>query len=126
MLPVSVYIIYSWCNSLEKYRRDLLSDDKHKINSSCVKLGRAWDTSAVKLLLRKALDPRISHRLPFYATSVNHNRLNALEKISGKDVRAGTSSFGADTTATLYYLRWAIEKGYIKDSSEVDIRYYIR
>ena len=62
---VAVYNIYSSCNSMEKYKRDLLSDNPEKINKACVRLGQAKDKSAVKLLLTKSLDPRISHHFRF-------------------------------------------------------------
>src|SRR5262245_60960325 len=104
-------IIVSCDKSSKQYKADLLSDEKYKINMACLVLGERKDTSAVKLLLTKILDPRISHSLKFYGMSVNYCRLIALKKISGLDIGHKIDQFGPDTSATLFYLNWAVEKG---------------
>jgi hypothetical protein len=121
---LSGFILINSCNSTENYKRDLLSDDKNKIDKACFELGEAKDTSAVKLLLTKALDPRISHDIRFKGMSVNYCRLIALKKISGIDIGRKINQFGPDTTATLFYLNWAVKQRHLKDTSEVDISYF--
>lgn len=117
------FVFFFSCTSREKYKRDLLSDDKTKIDRACYELGEAKDTSAVRLLLTKALDPRISTNLRFKGMSVNYCRLGALRKISGIDIGRKIDQFGTDTAATLFYLDWAVKQGYLKDKGEVDIYY---
>ncbi len=112
------------CISNEKYKRDLLSDDKEKIDMACYKLGERRDTSAIKLLFTKILDPRISNDLRFKGMSVNYCRLISLKKISGVDFRRKIDQFGPDTTATLFYLDWAVKEGFLRGKNEVDILYY--
>ncbi len=53
------------CTSNEKYKKDLLSDDKAKIDVACYKLGELRDLSAIKPLFTKILDPRMSNDLRF-------------------------------------------------------------
>lgn len=117
-------ILLTSCTSTEKYKNDLLSDNKNKIDNACYELGELKDTSAIKLLLTKALDPRISTNLKFKGMSVNYCRLGALKKISGVDIGRRFDQFGPDTVATNFYLEWAVKQGYLKDKSEVDINYY--
>jgi hypothetical protein len=116
-------ILLTSCTSSEKYKKDLLSDDINKIDNACYELGELKDTSAIKLLLTKALDPRISHNLKFKGMSVNYCRLGALKKISGVEIGRKIDQFRCDTTATQFYLDWAVEHGYLKDRNEVDINY---
>lgn len=117
------FILLNSCKSTEKYKKDLLSDDKDKIDKACHELGEAKNTSAVKLLLTKALDPRISHNVRFKGMSVNYCRLMALKKISGVHIGRKIDQSGPDTLATLFYLDWAIKQGHINDRNEVDITY---
>ncbi|GAB3578771.1 hypothetical protein [Hymenobacter daeguensis] len=124
VLLFSGFAFFVSCTPAAKYKRDLLSDDKTKIDEACYELGEAKDTSAIKLLLTKALDPRISHNLRFYGMTVNYCRLGALKKISGIDNGQKIDRFWPDTAATLFYLNWAVENGYLKDTGEVNIYYY--
>jgi hypothetical protein len=124
MLSVIATILLISCTSPEKYKKDLLSDDKNKIDNACYELGELRDTSAIKPLLAKALDPRISTNLKFKGMSVNYCRLGALKKISGVDIGRKIDQFGPDTAATNFYLDWAVKQGYLKDKNEVDINYY--
>jgi len=112
------------CTLTEKYKQDLLSDDQNKIDEACYKLGEAKDTSAVKLLLTKILDPRMSTNIRFKGMTVNYCRLSALKKISGVDIGRKFDQFGVDTVATNFYIDWAVRQGYLKDKIEVDISYY--
>jgi hypothetical protein len=112
------------CTSNEKYKKDLLSDDRTKIDMACYKLGEIRDTSAIKPLFKKILDPRISNDLRFKGMSVNYCRLMALRKISGVDVGREIDQFRVDTVATLFYLDWAVRQGFLNGKDEVDIYYY--
>jgi hypothetical protein len=116
-------IILLSCTSREKYKQDLLSDDKTKIDIACFELGELKDTSAVKPLFAKILDPRVSTNLRFKGMSVNYCRLGALKKISGVDIGRKIDQFGPDTAATLFYLDWAVKEGFLKSKDEVDIYY---
>ena len=83
LLSVIASISFTACSSSEDYKKDLLSDNQNKIDNACYELDELKDTSAVKPLLTKALDPRISTNLKFKGMSVNYCRLVALKKISG-------------------------------------------
>jgi hypothetical protein len=107
----------------EKYKQDLLSDDKIKIDKACYELGELKDTSSIRLLFTKILDPRISNDLRFKGMSVNYCRLIALRKISGIDIGRKIDQLGPDTAATYFYLDWAIKSGYLKSKSDIDIFY---
>jgi len=120
---VPAIILLASCTSTEKYKKDLLSNDKDKIDNACYELGELKDTSAVRPLLTKALDPRISHKLKFKGMSVNYCRLTALKKISGADMERRIDQFGPDTAATQFYLDWAVKQGYLKDKNEIEINY---
>jgi hypothetical protein len=112
------------CTSTEEYKKDLSSENIDKIDQACYELGKAHDTSAIKPLLVKALDPRMTTDLRFYGMTVNYCRLTALSKITGEDVIRPFDKFKVDTAATLFYLNWAIKHGHIKDTNSVDIYYY--
>jgi hypothetical protein len=112
------------CNSMEKYKKDLYSDNINLIDRACYELGEAKDTSAVKPLLISALDPRTSTNLYFKGMTVNYCRLVALKKISGVDIGRKMDQFAVDTAATNFYLNWAVKQGYLKDKKEIDINYY--
>lgn len=116
-------ILFTSCTLTGEYKKDLLSDDINKIDAACYELGEAKDNSAIKPLLTKALDPRISTNLRFKGMSVNYCRLAALKKITGSDIGRKFDQFGPDTAATIYYVDWAVKKGYLKDKNEVDINY---
>ncbi len=116
-------ILLTACTSTDRYKADLLSDDKNKIDKACYELGEAKDISAVKPLLTKALDPRLSTNMEFKGMSVNYCRLTALRKISGADLGRKIDQFGSDTIATLFYLEWAVKHGFLKNRNEVDISY---
>jgi hypothetical protein len=111
------------CNDKDIYKRDLLSNDIDKIDEACFKLGEAKDTSAVKLLLINILDPRMSTNLRYKGMTVNYCRLGALRKIAGTDFGRKIDQFKVDTIATNIYLDWAVRKGYIRNTGEVDIYY---
>ena len=87
-------------------------------------MGELKDTSAIKPLLTKILDPRISNSLEFKGLTVNYCRLVALKKISGMDSGRKFDQGRPDTLATLFYLDWAIENGYLSTRNDVDIYYY--
>jgi hypothetical protein len=123
-LFIGYFFLYS-CNSTEKYKQDLLSDDQNKIDEACFKLGKARDTSAIKLLLTKILDPRMSTNIFFKGMTVNYCRLGALNKISGSNFGIKLNQFKVDTAATNLYLDWAVKQGYLNDKNEVDI-YYLK
>lgn len=123
LLFLSHFFFYS-CTSTEKYKQDLLSNNKDKIDEACYKLGEERDTSAVKLLLAKILDPRMSTSMRFKGMTVNYCRLGALKKISGVDTGRKLDQFAVDTVAANFYLDWAVRQGYLKDKNEVDIYYY--
>ncbi|MBL7724167.1 MAG: hypothetical protein JNK27_08450 [Chitinophagaceae bacterium] len=125
VLVIFTHIAMLSCSSSEKYKKDLLSDDKTKIAKACFELGDRKDTSAVKLLFTKILDPRICTDLRFKGMSVNYCRLIALKKISGVGIERRVDQFGPDTSATLFYLDWAVKEGFLTHKNEVDI-YYIR
>ena len=91
---------------------------------ACFELGELKDTSAIKPLFTKILDPRISNDLRFKGMSVNYCRLMALRKISGVDIGRVIDQFGVDTAATVFYLDWAVKEGFLKNKDEVDIYYY--
>lgn len=130
LLHLGFILLYS-CTSIEKdkqtkekYKQDLLSDSVIKIDQACYVLGKLKDTSSVKLLFSKILDPRVSNDLRFKGMSVNYCRLIALRKISGLDIGRKIDQFGPDTAATYFYLDWAIKSGYLKSKSDIDIFYY--
>ena len=105
-------------------KKDLLSDDKSTIIKACNHFADTKDTSAVKLILGKSLDPRMSTDMRFKGFSVNYFRVRALKEISGLDLGRKIDQFGPDTVATLFYLEWAIKKGLVKDIADADIYYY--
>ena len=121
---IFMHFLLMSCTSNEKYKQDLLSDDKTKIDMACYKLGELKDTSAIKPLFTKILDPRISNDLRFKGMSVNYCRLTALRKISGVDIGRNIYQYWPDTAATLLYLEWAVKEGFLKNKDEVDIYYY--
>jgi hypothetical protein len=123
ILFILLNIFFTSCTSMEEYKKDLLSDDINKIDNACYRLGELKDTSAIKALLTKALDPRISTNLKYKGMSVNYCRLTALKKISGADIGRKIDQFGPDTAATYFYLDWAVKQGYLKDKEEVDVSY---
>jgi hypothetical protein len=88
------------------------------------KLGDMKDTSSVKLLLTHILDPRMSTHIFYKGISVNYQKLLALEKISGFSMGRPIMRWEVDTTATYFYLDWAVKKHYLKDKYEIDINYY--
>jgi len=120
---ISIILMFFSCSSNEKYKQDLSSDNIDKIDMACFKLGELKDTSAVKLLLTKALDPRMSTHIRFKGMSVNYCKLIALRKISAVSPEKKINQFWPDTAATLFYLDWAIKQGFIKDIKEVNIYY---
>jgi hypothetical protein len=124
ILSILTSILFTECTSSENYKKDLLSDDKNKIDNACYELGELKDTSAIKPLLTKALDPRISTNLKFKGMSVNYCRLVALKKISGVDIGRKIDQFRPDTAATNFYLDWAVKRGYLNKKNDVDINYY--
>ena len=115
-------IVFS-CKENDSYKKDLLSNNQTKIMVACYEVGLRKDTSAVKNLLNKALDPRISHNIRFKGMTVNYSRLMALQQISDYEYDAKIDQFKVDTIATLFYKDWAIARGYIKSASEIDINY---
>ncbi len=123
-LPVAVGILCNTCFSLRAYRKDLLSDNKDLIDNACFKLGEIKDTAAVKLLLTKILDPRMSTDFRFKGMTVNYCKLSALQKISGVGKGIKLDQFKVDTLTTIFYIDWAIKSGYIKSREEVDIYFY--
>jgi hypothetical protein len=90
---------------------------------ACYELGEARDTSAVKFLFVKILDPRISTDIRFKGMCVSYCRLTALKKIAGLDPERKISQFEVDTLAVNYYLDWAIKEGYLNNKNDVDINY---
>ena len=123
LLLTSAQLILFSCNSTEKYKQDLPSDNVTAICKACYELGEAKDTSSVKLLLTRILDPRVSNDLRFKGMSVAQCRLGALRKISNIDVIKKEKSYIPDTAAVDFYLDWALKKGYLKSKNEVDINY---
>jgi len=109
---------------MDKYKKDLLSDDVTTICNASYKLGEARDTSAVKLLLTKILDPRRSTNLKYKGLCVAYCRTGALKKISGLDFGRKIDQFDPDTTAVNFYLDWAVRQGYLKGKNEIDIYYF--
>src|SRR4051812_36577595 len=99
ILFILLNIFFTSCTSMEEYKKDLLSDDINKIDNACYRLGELKETSAIKALLTKALDPRISTNLKYKGMSVNYCRLTALKKISGADIGIKIDQFGPDTAA---------------------------
>ena len=118
------FLILSSCENTEDFKQDLLSDNKEKIINACYELGKKRDTSSVKLLLNKALDPRITHDLRFKGMSVNYSRLIALQKISDNEYEKEINQRYVDTIATIFFQDWAIKNGYIKNETEVNIYYF--
>ena len=123
-LSFPLLLIIAACNSTEKYKQDLLSNDQNKIDRACYELGEVKDTSAIKQLFTRILDPRRSTNLRFKGMTVNYCRLGALKKISGVEPANKLDRFNVDTATTLFYLDWAIQKGYLKEKNDVDIYYY--
>jgi len=118
------YLFFNSCTPTKDYKQDLLSDNASIIDEACYRLGEAKDTSAVRLLFTKILDPRISHALRFKGMTVNYCRLGALRKILGVDVGRKLNQSKVDTAATNFYLDLAISQGYLKDRNDADIYYY--
>ncbi len=118
-------VVLCCCTSAAQYKQDLPSGDINKIDSACYQIGEARDTSAVKFLLAKILDPRVSTRLKFYGMPVNYCRLVALRKISGIETAKMLNQLRVDTPATYFYLKWTMAKGYLKNKNEAVI-FYVR
>ena len=106
--------------SCHDYKKDLTSGDKTKIMEACFELGEAKDTSAVKSLLTKIIDWRESTNLRFKGMSVYQCRVGALRKISGIQTNY---NYYPDTAVVNIYLKWAIQKGFIKNIDEIDLYY---
>jgi hypothetical protein len=123
ILLISTQLILLSCNSTEKYKQNLRSDNVTAICEACYELGKLRDTSAIKLLLTGILDPRVSNDLRFKGMSVAQCRLRALKKISNIDVIKKENAYIPDTAAVNFYLDWALKKGYLKNKNEVDINY---
>ena len=122
LFTLGLTVLISSC--FHDYKNDLLSDDKNKIMKACYKLGEARDTSAVKFLFTKILDPRISNNLRFKGMSVSYCRLTALSKIAGLNPERKIKQYEVDTLAVYYFLDWAVKEHYLKDKDEVDIKYF--
>jgi hypothetical protein len=123
LLFSGLFILFS-CSSNKKYKQDLFSDNVAKICKACYELGEAKDTSAIKPLLTRILDPRISHDIRFKGMSVAECRLGTLKKISNIDALKKDNTYIPDTAAAKFYLNWAVQKGYLKDKNDVDIYYF--
>ncbi|MCL6294024.1 hypothetical protein [Jejuia spongiicola] len=120
---IVISVLFSCANS-ENFKLDLLSNDKEKIIKASYELGEIRDTTSVKNLLNKALDPRITHNLKFYGSSVNYSKLIALQKISNNAYTEKINQHQVDTIATIFFRDWAIKNKYLKNEAEVDINYY--
>jgi hypothetical protein len=118
-------LVLNSCANTENYKQNLLSDDKEKIIQASYELGEIRDTTSVKNLLNKALDPRITHNIKFYGVSVNYSRLIALQKISNNTYKKKINQQQVDTIATIFFRDWAIKNKYLKNETEVDI-YYLK
>jgi hypothetical protein len=90
---------------------------------ACYALGEARDTSAVKSLFTRILDPRISNDIRFKGMSVCYCRLTAIRKIAGRDPEKRINQYEVDTSAVYYFLDWAIKEHYLTSKDEVDIDY---
>jgi hypothetical protein len=112
------------CSNTENYKQDLLSNDKEKIIKASYELGEIRDTSSVKNLLNKALDPRITHNLKFNGMSVNYSKIRALQKISNNAYKGKINQHEVDTIATIFFRDWAIKNKYLKNKEEIDINFY--
>jgi hypothetical protein len=117
-------VLYYSCFSLRTYRKDLHSDNHDAIDYACYKLGEAKDTAAIKLLLIKILDPRMSTNLHFKGMTVNFCKPVALRKITGAGTQIKFNRFIVDTASSYFYLDWAIRNSYIKSKDDIDIYYY--
>ncbi len=117
LLLLFASFLFSSCHD---YKKDLESDDKTKIMKACYELGEAKDVSAVKPLLTKIIDGRISNNLRFKGMCVYQCRIAALSKISGINI---SYSYKPDTTVVNLYIDWAIKKGYVKDREDIDLYY---
>ena len=116
----SVLIISFLISSCHDYKKDLESKNKTEIMEACYKLGEARDTSAVKLLLTKIIDWRMSTNFRFKGMTVYQCKVGALKKISGIEV---FYNYKPDTAIANVYLNWAIQKGFIKNKDEIDLYY---
>jgi hypothetical protein len=127
ILPFMVFfgisLIYS-CTSRKDYTKRLASGHISDICDACYHLGETRDTSAVQLLLDRILDPRRSTNLFYKGMCVNYCRLVALKKISGLPSGRKPDQFDVDTVAALFYLDWAVKRGFIKSKEDVDIDYF--
>ena len=123
LIVVGILVLYS-CANTENHKQDLLSNDKEKIIKASYELGEVRDTTSVKNLLNKALDPRITHNLKFYGVSVNYSRLIALQKISNNAYKEKINQQQVDTIATIFFRDWAIKNKYLKNEAEIDINFY--
>jgi hypothetical protein len=119
------FLFLSSCSNNVNYKQDLLSGNRDKNITACFELGEKKDTSVVKNLLNKALDPRITHNIKYKGVSVNYAKLMELQKISGYQYRRKITQFQVDTIATLFFIDWALNKEFIKNRNEVDI-YYLK
>jgi hypothetical protein len=106
------------------HKKELLSDDVVTIIRASNHYANSLDTSAVRLLLRKCLDPRTTNDARYKGFSVSYFRLTALHDISGVELGRDIHPTGADTLATMFYLNWAIKNGFVKDAKDADIYYY--
>jgi hypothetical protein len=123
VIIASLFVVCS-CTSSGRYRRDLLSNDKNTIMTACYKLGEARDTASIRLLLSKALDPRMSTDLRFKGMCVAYSRLIALRKISGRDSGHRIDQYNPDTAAANFYLQWALDNGYLRTKQDVDMHFH--
>jgi hypothetical protein len=122
---IPVFCILSSCNSSEKYKLDLASENHPTIIiKAAFELGEARDTSAVIPLLKNILDPRMSTNIHFKGMTVCYCKLVALKKITGLKPLQNVNQFEVDTLAANFYYKWAIGKGLIKDGDRLDIYYH--
>ena len=117
-------LVLNSCAHTKNYKQNLLSDDKEKIIQASYELGEIRDTTSVKNLLNKALDPRITHNLKFNGMSVNYSKIRALQKISNNAYKGKINQHEVDTIATIFFRDWAIKNKYLKNKEEIDINFY--
>jgi|GEM_PF-6483188 len=108
---VILFILSVSCNRTEQYKSDL-NKNSHPtvICKAANKLGKARDTSAIKLLLSNILDGRMSTNLQFKGMTVCYCKLIALKKITGIEPIFKINQFTIDTSAVKYYLNFLIQK----------------
>lgn len=124
-IMIVVTLVYFILRSNNKQLKNDLDYKNHptSIDQAAYELGRRKDTSAIKSLLQNSLDPRMSTNLKFKGFSVNYFRISALQEISGLALGRKIDQFGPDTSATIFYLNWAIKKGFIKKAADVSLKY---